>query len=234
MEIITSNKGCEKLCYNGYMYVLKHFGKSKITWRCSKRSSFKCMGELYTNVQKEDPVLKSNHNHFGDSEKEMNQNGFSTGEEDSRGPLDKICCLQEDGFRCQRQAGNASYSKKIRNTVRQLKLHLDAVARHIYICDHHKSMIQSARTLKPSSQDEAPEVDFSQLQMNTLRRYKKHFKVVTKPSLNKAQMAEALLNHFKTISVNEKEALTFFIYTIKTNGNKLDQKNGNNNSDTPS
>jgi hypothetical protein len=57
----------------------------------------------------------------------MNQNGFSTGEEDSRGPLDKICCLQEDGFRCQRQAGNASYSKKIRNTVRQLKLHLDAV-----------------------------------------------------------------------------------------------------------
>jgi len=57
----------------------------------------------------------------------MNQNGFSTGEEDSRGSLDKICCLQEDGFRCQRQAGNASYSKKIRNTVRQLKLHLDAV-----------------------------------------------------------------------------------------------------------
>lgn len=57
----------------------------------------------------------------------MNQNGFSTGEEDSRGPIDKICCLQEDGFRCQRQAGNASYSKKIRNTVRQLKLHLDAV-----------------------------------------------------------------------------------------------------------
>lgn len=57
-------------------------------------------------------------------------------------------------------------------------------------------MIQSARSLKPSSQDETPEVDFSQLQMNTLRRYKKHFKVVTKPSLNKAQMAEVniLLN----------------------------------------
>lgn len=54
-------------------------------------------------------------------------------------------------------------------------------------------MIQSARSLKPSSQDESPEVDFSQLQMNTLRRYKKHFKVVTKPSLNKAQMAEVIL-----------------------------------------
>lgn len=43
---------------------------------------------------------------------------------------------------------------------------------------------------------------------------------------------QSLLNHFKTIPVNEKEALTFFIYTIKTNGNKLDQKNSNNNSDT--
>lgn len=65
----------------------------------------------------------------------MNQNGFSTGEEDSRGSLDKICCLQEDGFRCQRQAGNASYSKKIRNTVRQLKLHLDAVVCKIqFLC----------------------------------------------------------------------------------------------------
>ncbi|XP_001949619.1 histone deacetylase complex subunit SAP30 homolog [Acyrthosiphon pisum] len=164
----------------------------------------------------------------------MNQNGFSTGEEESRGPLDMICCLQEDGFRCQRQAGTASYTKKIRDTVRQFKLHLDAVARHTYICDHHKSMIQSAKTLKPSSQDEGPEIDFSQLPMNTLRRYIKHFKVVTKPNLNKAQMAKTLVNHLKTMSVNEKEALTFFIYTIKTNGNKLDQKNGNKNSDTPS
>lgn len=57
----------------------------------------------------------------------MNQNGCSTGEEDSRGPIEKTCCLQEDGNRCHRQAGNASYSKKIRNTVRQLKLHLDNV-----------------------------------------------------------------------------------------------------------
>lgn len=54
-------------------------------------------------------------------------------------------------------------------------------------------MIQSARSLKPSGQDETPEVDFSQLQMNTLRRYKKHYKVVTKPSLNKAQMAEVII-----------------------------------------
>lgn len=45
-------------------------------------------------------------------------------------------------------------------------------------------------------------------------------------------MFQTLLNHFKTIPVNEKEALTFFIYTIKTNGNKLDQKSANNSTDT--
>lgn len=39
MNIIKSNKGYEKLCYNGYVYVLKHFGKSKITWRYTKRST---------------------------------------------------------------------------------------------------------------------------------------------------------------------------------------------------
>jgi histone deacetylase complex subunit SAP30 len=34
------------------------------------------------------------------------------------------------------------------------------------------------------------------------------------------------MKHFKTIPVVEKEALTFFIYMVKSNSNKLDQKNG--------
>jgi len=33
-------------------------------------------------------------------------------------------------------------------------------------------------------------VDLYQLQVNTLRRYKKHFKIPTRPGLNKAQLAE--------------------------------------------
>jgi len=40
------------------------------------------------------------------------------------------------------------------------------------------------------------------------------------------------MKHFKTIPVVEKEALSFFIYTVKTNANKLDQKNGLSSSDT--
>ena len=72
-------------------------------------------------------------------------------------------------------------------------------ARHIYICDHHKNVIQSVRAKrkrKDSEEDsgetdsEHPEVDLFQLQVNTLRRYKKHFKVPSRPGLNKAQLAD--------------------------------------------
>lgn len=54
-------------------------------------------------------------------------NGFSTGEEDSRGPTDQICCLIDDNERCRNAAGNASYSKRIQKTVttRRLKLNID-------------------------------------------------------------------------------------------------------------
>lgn len=167
----------------------------------------------------------------------LKMNGFSTGEEDSHGPPDQICCLVDDGERCLRPAGNASYSKRIQKTVtqRRLKLQLDHSARHIYICDYHKGVIQSARTKRrrKDSEDDSnetdtdlPEVDLFQLQVNTLRRYKRHYKVATRPGLNKAQLADTLMKHFKTIPVIEKEALTFFIYMVKSNSNKLDQKNG--------
>lgn len=73
-------------------------------------------------------------------------------------------------------------------------------ARHTYICDFHKAMIQCARTKqrRPKDSDndsneadmDTPEVDWFQLQLNTLRRYKRYYKVQTRPGLNKAQLAE--------------------------------------------
>merc|ERR1719282_1459450 len=65
-------------------------------------------------------------------------------------------------------------------------------------------------------------IDLFQLQMNTLRRYKKHFKVTSRPGLNKAQLAEFLTRHLKTIPVVEKEALTYFIYMVKTKKSRLE------------
>jgi len=65
-------------------------------------------------------------------------------------------------------------------------------------------------------------VDLYQLQVNTLRRYKKHYKISSRPGLNKAQLADILMRHFKTIPVQEKEIVTYFIYMVKAERNKLD------------
>ncbi|XP_023323284.1 histone deacetylase complex subunit SAP30L [Eurytemora carolleeae] len=115
------------------------------------------------------------------------------------------CCLLETGRRCSRLAGNASYSKRIQKTVaqRKLKLSLDQNSPHIYICEFHKSMIQTVRVKRKRRESEesgetdtnmsdTPDVDLFQLQMNTLRRYKKHFKVTSRPGINKTQLADSL------------------------------------------
>ncbi|XP_078071237.1 histone deacetylase complex subunit SAP30L [Mustelus asterias] len=170
-------------------------------------------------------------------------NGFST-EEDSRDGgagtpgFGHICCLVDDGERCNRPAGNASFSKRIQKSISQkkLKLETDKNVRHLYICDFHKSFIQSVRNKRkrkgsdddggdsPDHDAESPEVDLFQLQVNTLRRYKRHFKLQTRPGLNKAQLAETISRHFRTIPVNEKETLAYFIYMVKNDKIRHDQK----------
>ncbi|XP_018025787.1 histone deacetylase complex subunit SAP30L isoform X1 [Hyalella azteca] len=161
----------------------------------------------------------------------------------------KLCCLLDDDEKCGRPAGNAAYNKRIQRNVaqRKLKLHLDPDSSHNYICEHHKHLIQSVRMKRkrrdsdeeliepdqlasasmPGSSSDTPEVELANLQVNTLRRFKKHYKINTKPGLNKAQLADILWRQFVTIPVIEKECLTYFIYMIKNNKSKFDQRNNN-------
>ncbi|KFO30850.1 N-acetylgalactosaminyltransferase 7 [Fukomys damarensis] len=109
-------------------------------------------------------------------------------------------------------------------------------ARHLYICDYHKNLIQSVRNRRkrkgsdddggdsPVQDIDSPEVDLYQLQVNTLRRYKRHFKLPTRPGLNKAQLVEIVGCHFRSIPVNEKDTLTYFIYSVKNDKSKSDLK----------
>lgn len=150
----------------------------------------------------------------------------------------QLCCLREDGERCGRAAGNASFSKRIQKSISQkkVKIELDKSARHLYICDYHKNLIQSVRNRRkrkgsdddggdsPVQDVDTPEVDLYQLQVNTLRRYKRHFKLPTRPGLNKAQLVEIVGCHFRSIPVNEKDTLTYFIYSVKNDKNKSDLK----------
>lgn len=41
--------------------------------------------------------------------------------------------------------------------------------------------------------DDSPVVDLSSLQVNTLRRYKRHYRIPTKPGINKSQLVEVSL-----------------------------------------
>ncbi|KAF2346025.1 Histone deacetylase complex subunit SAP30 Sin3 binding domain [Trinorchestia longiramus] len=161
----------------------------------------------------------------------------------------KLCCLYDDEEKCTRDAGNAAYNKRIQRNVaqRKLKLHLDPESPHNYICEHHKHLIQSVRmkrkrrdsdeelmepeqhtapstTMSAGSSLDTPEVELINLQVNTLRRFKKHYKISTKPGLNKAQLVDILWRQFVTIPVAEKECLTYFIYMIKNNKSKFDQR----------
>nr|XP_048293520.1 histone deacetylase complex subunit SAP30L [Myodes glareolus] len=145
--------------------------------------------------------------------------------------------LTGDGERCVRPAGNASFSKRVQKSISQkkLKLDIDKSVRHLYICDFHKNFIQSVRNKRkrktsddggdsPEHDADTPEVDLFQLQVNTLRRYKRHYKLQTRPGFNKAQLAETVSRHFRNIPVNEKETLAYFIYMVKSNRSRLDQK----------
>ena len=130
----------------------------------------------------------------------------------------QLCCLIDEGIRCHRVSGNACCSKPIQRKMmmqRKLRLSIDEQARHIYICDYHKNIIQSMRSINKRKKkddddnsadeygafnnslnydlDDLPVVDLSSLQVNTLRRYKRHYRVSTKPGLNKSQLVEVIL-----------------------------------------
>ncbi|KAM8957429.1 histone deacetylase complex subunit SAP30L isoform 3-T3 [Lycaon pictus] len=163
-------------------------------------------------------------------------NGFSTEEDSREGPpaapaaapgYGQSCCLIEDGERCVRPAGNASFSKRVQKSISQkkLKLDIDKSVRHLYICDFHKNFIQSVRNKRkrktsddggdsPEHDTDIPEVDLFQLQK------------IWKMEKRKIQCyhPETVSRHFRNIPVNEKETLAYFIYMVKSNKSRLDQK----------
>ena len=90
------------------------------------------------------------------------------------------------------------YQKKIPHIQGQRRSH-NKMAKHLYICDFHKNLIQSIRNRKGNDDDggdslvqdtDTPEIDLHQLQVNTLRRYKRHFTPPTRPGLNKEQFVK--------------------------------------------
>lgn len=54
-----------------------------------------------------------------------------------------------------------------------------------------------------------PEIDFFQMPVNMLRRFKKQYKLQTRPGLNKAQLAEVSVCQFYNILIDISYYLLF-------------------------
>ena len=63
MEIIPSNRGGSKLCSQGYLYTKHATMETNQWWKCVKRSSIGCRGNLSTTLQNENPAPGQPHNH---------------------------------------------------------------------------------------------------------------------------------------------------------------------------
>ena len=63
MEIIPSNRGGSKLCYQGYMHAKHATRNTNQWWKCVKRSSTGCRGSLSTTIQNENPVPGQSHHY---------------------------------------------------------------------------------------------------------------------------------------------------------------------------
>lgn len=63
MEILKSNKGGSKLCFEGYRYTRHALRKTKQWWKCTMKSSRGCRGSLSTDLQHNNPVPGQPHNH---------------------------------------------------------------------------------------------------------------------------------------------------------------------------
>ncbi|KAA0196591.1 hypothetical protein HAZT_HAZT008253 [Hyalella azteca] len=135
----------------------------------------------------------------------------------------KLCCLLDDDEKCGRPAGNAAYNKRIQRNVaqRKLKLHLDPDSSHNYICEHHKHLIQSVRMKRKRRDSDEELIEPDQLASASMPGSSSDT-----PEVELANL-QILWRQFVTIPVIEKECLTYFIYMIKNNKSKFDQRNNN-------
>lgn len=90
------------------------------------------------------------------------------------------------------------------------------------------------RTKVPSaSNSKSHQIDFSQLSIASLKRYKKHFKLQADKEktqkqpqtrqINKPELVQLVTKHFKDSQVQRGDQIPIFCYIVKNGGNKIDQ-----------
>ena len=58
-------------------------------------------------------------------------------------------------------------------------------------------------------------VDFSKLDMATLKRYKRHYRLKTRQNVTKTELALAVAKHFASQTVDEADTISLFMYSAR-------------------
>ena len=66
MEVLKTNRGGLKVVLDGHMYTKHATRKTKLWWKCVKRSSMSCRGSIVTDLQRDNPEIREPHNHPAD------------------------------------------------------------------------------------------------------------------------------------------------------------------------
>ena len=149
---------------------------------------------------------------------------------------DRQCCLIDNNKSCWRVASLFSFSGYIQKLTekKRLRLYPSSSMDHNHICEHHKNLVESIR-ISPrrhkhsedsseTNEENAGEVDLSQLKMRTLRRYRNHYKLKIPNGFTKTQWVSALMEHFRTLPVVEENVLNLFFKTVEVDRNRSDQR----------
>ena len=88
----------------------------------------------------------------------LEMNGYGGGSEG------QVCCLLDNGARCTRQAGNASYNKRIQKTVQQRRLKL-TIEHSVSTCMMLRSLIHGLHLIyvPPDMMSSVPNILLSTL-----------------------------------------------------------------------
>merc|ERR1712196_351709 len=67
-------------------------------------------------------------------------------------------------------------------------------------------------------------VDFSKLDMGTLKRYKRHYRLKTRQNVTKTELAQAVARHFASQHVDEAETIQLFMYSARSGSMQYDRR----------
>ena len=75
----------------------------------------------------------------------------------------------------------------------------------------------SAEAARPRGEKDARNltVDFTKLDMATLKRYKRHYRLKTRQNVTKTELALAVAKHFASQTVDEADTISLFMYSAR-------------------